>query len=216
MNRSFSHKHHKERISGFTLIELLVVIAIIALLSTVVLASVGSARANGRDAKRELESRSMMNALYIFAGKHNGYVPYDGVSGDNGSLTGVSLATYGCDANGTPGSNHIETLQNFENAIISSGSAPELPLDPRNASGFCYTYISGPRIGTVNGREVAESGTFYFISETKRCGEFNRKVGVSVGRQDVNTYIRSGYPGELNNILNTGWQFCDGGSGSAG
>ncbi len=216
MKRSFLSKHHKKTTSGFTLIELLVVVAIIALLSTVVLANVGSARANGRDAKREVESRSMMNAMYIFAAKHNGYVPYDGVSGDNGTLSGVSLSTYGCDSNGTPGSNRAETLQNLENAIVLSGSAPELPLDPRNNGGFCYAYISGPRVGTVNGRDVAESGSFYFIAETRRCGEYNRKIGVSVGKQNIEIYNASGYPGELNNILNTGWQYCDGGSGSAG
>lgn len=201
MKRSLTTKQYKNK--GFTLIELLVVISIIALLSTVVLASVGSARANGRDAKRELESRSMMNAMYIFAGKHNGYVPYDGILGS------PSLATFGCN-----GSNRLPALQNFENALISSGSAPDLPIDPRNSGGFCYVYMSGSRVGTVNGRDVSETGTFYFISETKRCGEYNRKIGVSVGRQNTTTFPGSGYPGELNNILNTGWDYCEGGSGS--
>jgi prepilin-type N-terminal cleavage/methylation domain-containing protein len=50
---------------GFTLIELLVVIAIIGLLASVIIASLGSARAKGRDARRLADLRSMANQIEL-------------------------------------------------------------------------------------------------------------------------------------------------------
>lgn len=51
---------------GFTLIELLVVIAIIGILSSVVLASLNSARAKARDAKRLSDMKQMQIALEFY------------------------------------------------------------------------------------------------------------------------------------------------------
>lgn len=52
--------------NGFTLIELLVVIAVIGILASVILASLNSARAKARDAKRISDIRQVQNALEMY------------------------------------------------------------------------------------------------------------------------------------------------------
>ncbi len=56
----------KGRKSGFTLIELLVVIAIIGILSSVVLASLNSARQKSRDARRVADIKQLQLALELY------------------------------------------------------------------------------------------------------------------------------------------------------
>lgn len=58
---------------GFTLIELLVVIAIIGLLSTIVLVSLNSARAKTRDAKRLIDMKNLVTALYLYYNKNGSF-----------------------------------------------------------------------------------------------------------------------------------------------
>lgn len=66
------HRRNK----GFTLIELLVVIAIIGILSSVVLASLNSAREKSRDAKRVSDIKQMQLALELYYDS-NGQYPVD-------------------------------------------------------------------------------------------------------------------------------------------
>lgn len=59
---------------GFTLIELLVVIAIIGLLSSIVMASLQTARSKGRDARLVSEVRNLQTALELYY-LSNGHYP---------------------------------------------------------------------------------------------------------------------------------------------
>ncbi len=65
---------------GFTLIELLVVVAIISLLSSIVFASLSTARAKGRDAKRLRDLTEIRTALELYR-SDNGAYPNSGGAG---------------------------------------------------------------------------------------------------------------------------------------
>lgn len=62
---------HKQN-RGFTLIELLVVIAIIGLLSSIILASLNTARAKSRDARRLADTKELQTALELYNSDHSG------------------------------------------------------------------------------------------------------------------------------------------------
>jgi general secretion pathway protein G len=66
-------KRNQNKENGFTLVELLVVIAIIAILSTVVMAGLNSARQKGRDAKRVSDIKQLQKALDLYSDTCDGY-----------------------------------------------------------------------------------------------------------------------------------------------
>lgn len=68
---------------GFTLIELLVVISIIALMSTIILAALSSARRNARDADRINSIRQAQTALELYYSESETYPDGDG-AGEGG------------------------------------------------------------------------------------------------------------------------------------
>ncbi len=110
---------------GFTLIELLVVIAIIGILSSVVLASLNSARKKSRDARRIADLKQIQLALEMYYSDNNTYPqPSQGWSVWSG---------------------HCPTYGNNDNYIV--GLAPNyisvLPLDPVfDTTKYCYLYRS--------------------------------------------------------------------------
>ena len=99
---------------GFTLIELLVVIAIIGMLSSVVLASLNSARSKGRDARRLSDVQQLQTALEMYYNDHNSY-PIHGWGDSSGSGTWNAL----------------------QNDLLSYIS--KLPKDPLNTGGRPYS-----------------------------------------------------------------------------
>jgi prepilin-type N-terminal cleavage/methylation domain-containing protein len=77
---------------GFSLIELLVVIAIIAVLSTVVLASLNTARQKGRDAKRISEIKTLQLALDLYYDANGVYPSTIGTTGSSVLVSGGFIA----------------------------------------------------------------------------------------------------------------------------
>jgi len=75
--------HNKKSKEGFTLIELLVVIAIIGILSSVVLASLNTARQKSRDARRISDMGQMKLAFELYFDT-NGQYPDTGLGAGQG------------------------------------------------------------------------------------------------------------------------------------
>jgi len=79
---------------GFTLIELLVVVAIIGLLSSIVLASLNSARIRARDAKRLSDIHQIQIALELYFDDNSEYPRYDTGSPTCNNSWALSHPTY--------------------------------------------------------------------------------------------------------------------------
>lgn len=139
---------------GFTLIELLVVIAIVALLSSVVLASVSNARMKARDVKRISDFRQIKIALELYFDA-NGYYP---------------KTNCGWDCNGY----RVSYLKdNTVDGLFSSWDylatdlkpyISNLPIDPINSScapfisSNCYSYMYG-NVGRITHRNTYDLWT---------------------------------------------------------
>lgn len=104
---TYRMKRTRRASSGFTLIELLVVIAIIGLLASVVLASLNSARAKARDARRVADIKQVQLALELYY-DDNGRYPLP--SGSTGCAGGSSSAV--CRLSTALSPNYIPTVPN--------------------------------------------------------------------------------------------------------
>lgn len=114
------------KLKGFTLIELLVVVAIIGILATVVLASLNSASAKARDARRLADMRTLQTIMEKY------YI-------ENGSYFHQS-------------SPHMTSSNDFASrtwAQLGTAIGETLPADPVNEAGgsaesgyLTYTYIA--------------------------------------------------------------------------
>lgn len=113
---------------GFTLIELLVVIAIIGLLASIVLASLTSARAKARDARRLSDMHAVKTALEVYADEHGGKYP----------ITSPWQWSTQCAGWSGPGGDDLKPA-------LSPQYLSVMPTDPgmkASVNQDCYLYIS--------------------------------------------------------------------------
>ncbi len=112
---------------GFTLIELLVVIAIIGVLSSVVLASLNSARVKGRDAKRASEMRQIQTAVELYASDNGGKYPNSNNLLGDAQWAGFAGAGYSTTPIINPAATNLtEALRPYLSSV---------PADPKGLSG---------------------------------------------------------------------------------
>lgn len=162
-----SNPIHK-RSGGFTLIELLVVIAIIGILSSVVLASLNTARAKARDARRLADINQIRTALELYLDSNNTY-PQEAHSG---CYDGWETS---CDAAG-----------NFIDALRTSGFISKVSFDPINNSTYFYAYYHYS--AGDNGCSFA-----YAVLAIKKFETSNPSVGVSARCTERNWYPEFDY-----------------------
>jgi prepilin-type N-terminal cleavage/methylation domain-containing protein len=146
---------------GFTLIELLVVIAIIGILSSVVLASLATARQKARDATRISDIKNIQLALELY---------YDGKQ----QYPGQILDTV-ADAD-TLFNSAAWTTTTFIPTYI-----PNLPNDPSAAGEPDYAYAY---IGVNAGTGLVCNGAFVGAGGTEPVGCESYLLGASLERED--------------------------------
>ena len=125
------------KVRGFTLIELLVVLAIIGLLSSIVLASLNTARAKARDAVRKSQVGEFEKALELYF-LVNGHYPCGRMS----CLPPRAVSPLTSDQ-----------MSNSGQALVSGGFISSIPSDPiyppgtpnvvtscntKDGAGYCY------------------------------------------------------------------------------
>lgn len=119
---------------GFTLIELLVVIAIIGLLSSVIVATLSTARAKSRDARRISDIREIQKALELYADDHGGLYP-----------TSASFADYTEDAGALGAKKYVTSRMTEWDTVFApliAAYMKTVPKDPLNDPWpYVYYYL---------------------------------------------------------------------------
>jgi prepilin-type N-terminal cleavage/methylation domain-containing protein len=117
---------------GFTLVELMVVVSVIGILSSIVYANFGSARAAARDDIRKSSLEEVRLALELYKAQYGRY-PLS-CRGDN-AWSGANHALYDCATVGKDSRVYIEGL-------VPEFIA-ELPWDPNTGTNRGYLYRTG-------------------------------------------------------------------------
>ena len=149
----------RQKSKGFTLIELLVVVAIIGILATIVLVSLGSARAKARDSRRVADIRQLQLALEMF-NDSNGRYPIVALSAAGG-LTPTFMSKvptdpsnsdayrYAFSPDTTPNKYHLGgNLENSDNiSLQGDADCNSSAVGGCGASSPIYFFPSGTALG---------------------------------------------------------------------
>ncbi len=163
---------------GFTLIELLVVIAIIGLLSSVVLASLNSARIKGNDSRRIQEMVEIQKAVEAFNADY-GHYPDTG-----GTWTSFDSPTFsGNPIGGTPSASNLTSALT---AYIGKVSDPRTAtiggaagvLFWGTANDYCIlTYLTPENMNNYKASQIG-TGRCGTISNGQCSGVNNAYIGI--------------------------------------
>jgi prepilin-type N-terminal cleavage/methylation domain-containing protein len=139
----------RDREGGFTLIELLVVIAIIGILSSVVLASLNSARESSRDARRQTDLQQISLAMELYydsCGRYPGSLDTSASDGCSGSTTfGDFMGTIPTDPQDDSDYGYDATDSSGESYCL--GASLEGSDTPDNHVASCVSGTGDPDIG---------------------------------------------------------------------
>lgn len=151
--RSFSRFSFGKSDKGFTLVELLVVISIIGVLSSVVFASLTSAKAKARDARRISDLGQLRTAMYLAVDSAGGSFPN---TGSGTFCIGIGSGTCWVNVAASPSS--FSGNANLQTAFSASMSS--IPTDPRGGAAARYLYMDGQPTQCKNSPSYCTAGHY--------------------------------------------------------
>ena len=180
---------------GFTLIELLVVISIISILSTIVVASLNSARDKARLSGTVSELLQIQKAIQLYALDHNGNVPlndtwwYSDVG--YGSM-GTQYMSYGPYLGNTSDpffSDFVKTLvPNYLGSVPNFNISSFLKSNqPKNTVALTYYVFKDSKTGAFV--MLSESGEQPYSEDAVYCGGIKKERYIIVIMTDQPSYL---------------------------
>jgi prepilin-type N-terminal cleavage/methylation domain-containing protein len=153
--------------TGFTLIELLVVISIIGFLSSVVLASLQTAREKAQASKFRQEMNQVVTALELYKNSNDGKYPYE----DSVPSGGTGDYTYVRYSNNTEASTYGGPLLTSLLVPTYLGKMPEIP-NPNTSTSIVYIIKTNGSNTSTHSRcagEIKASPYNILISKTNNA-----------------------------------------------